>query len=805
MRLYSAKIEDFYEHVRDNTLADTIRENFKAHLGRYPGIPEYNSFKSSGQYVKNLSEKAALKDVHISFEYEVPYNTSRIDCLLFGKSADAKSYVFLMELKQWATVAEIEGEDNFVETFTGGAHRRVAHPSAQVAGYHTHLKNFVKVFETDPNMDLFSCAYCHNYHKEGAVGLFAPKYNKLIAEFPVYTMTEVAGLAGKLKECLSSGHGLEVFDRFTQSPIEPSRKLLDNTAKIISGEKALSLLNEQIVAKNLILAKLEAAKARKEKSVIIVHGGPGTGKSVIAFNLLAELGVKGTQNNVRYACKSKPFREAIHKTVGKESRELFVNLDVFAPAISKANAYDVVLVDEAHRIGKKSGHQYTPPEHRTDMPQVEQLVRAAKVSVFFIDDKQVVRGQEVGSTALIREAAKKLKASCEEVELLSQFRCNGSDGYLEWLDSTLGYNDTGRKLVKSDRFEFKVFDTPQKLYDALLKKENKLKAAEPKKNNFARLVAGYCWPWSQQLDEHGALVKDVKIGDFAMPWETHDKVKPPEGYVKWFEWAFKPEGIKQVGCIYTAQGFEFDYIGVIIGKDFVYDPLLKKMTGDRNASFDRTLRQNAANFTEYVRNIYRVLLSRGMKGCYVYFVDEATKAHFLSRIDLPATIAAKLKKLFTIEPDVAAALKFVDYLPVFSLQAACGNFGRGMAVEPLGWIKCPPGLKPDHNMFAAQVAGRSMEPRLQDGDYCVFRANPGGSRQNKLVLVQHSSIADPDTGGSYTVKKYTSKKKYAPDGAWQHEEIILQPLNPAYSPIVIPNAEDEEFMVIAEVVGKCSS
>ena len=127
------------------------------------------------------------------------------------------------------------------------------------------------------------------------------------------------------------------------------------------------------------------------------------------------------------------------------------------------------------------------------------------------------------------------------------------------------------------------------------------------------------------------------------------------------------------------------------------------------------------------------------------------------------------------------------------------DFWLEYAVELQGWIKCPPGLKPDQNMLAAKVAGRSMEPKLQDGD-CVFRANPGGSRNNKLV--QHSSIADP--GGSYTVKKYTSKKKYAPDGAWQHEEIILQPLNPAYSPIVIPNAEDEEFMVVAEVVGKCN-
>jgi phage repressor protein C with HTH and peptisase S24 domain len=152
---------------------------------------------------------------------------------------------------------------------------------------------------------------------------------------------------------------------------------------------------------------------------------------------------------------------------------------------------------------------------------------------------------------------------------------------------------------------------------------------------------------------------------------------------------------------------------------------------------------------------------------------------------------------------VAAALQYVDYLPVFSLEAACGKFGRGLAVEPQGWIKCPPGIKPDRNKFVARVTGRSMEPRIEDGDYCVFRLSVGGTRKDKVVLVQHSSIADPDTGASYTVKKYTSKINQAEDGTWQHEEIILKPLNPEYDDIVIRDAEDEEFVVVAEVVGKC--
>jgi len=811
MRLYSATIKDFYNHVRDNTIADIICDNFKAYFGRGPGYSQYNAFRNSSHYVKNISEKAGLKNTHVCFEYEVPYNTSRIDCLLFGKSGNSKSYVFMMELKQWTNVKELEGEDNFIETFTGGANRRVSHPSAQVAGYHAHLKNFVKIFETDHDIDLFSCAYCHNYIKNENIGLFAPKYKKLIDEFPVYTKTDVATLALKLRNCLDGGKGLEVFNRFTRSPIEPSRKLLENTAKIIAGEKALSLLNEQIVAKNLILARMKAAKSRKEKSVIIVHGGPGTGKSVIAFNLLAELGVQEKGTNIRYACKSKPFREAIHKTVGMTSRHLFVNLDMFAPAISDENSYDIVLIDEAHRIGKKSGHQFTPQEHRTDMPQVEQLVRAAKVSAFFIDDKQVVRGREVGNSKLIRKAAKKFGASCEEIELISQFRCNGSDGYLEWLDSTLGYNDTVRTLTLNDNFDFRVFDSPHKLYSAIIDKESELKIKYPEKNNFARLVAGYCWPWSKTLDEHGDLIKDVVIGDFAMPWETHDKVRPPRGYVRWYEWAFKPEGIKQVGCIYTAQGFEFDYIGVIIGNDLVYDTAAGQLVGNRNANCDLTLRQNADNFTEYVRNIYRVLLSRGMKGCFVYFTDETTKNYFLSRIhnDVIETGLDKIDEAKTasrqssglaIVQDVPVNEQFNNYLPVYSLAVAAGGFSESQYVETLGWAKPNMNKTLKKDMFIAKVEGHSMEPSIPDGSYCVFRLDPGGTRDKKIVLVQSRYLDDPETGGRYTVKRYTSEKNLFPDGTWNHKKIILSPDNKTYDDLILEHIPADAFNVIAEFV-----
>jgi hypothetical protein len=251
----------------------------------------------------------------------------------------------------------------------------------------------------------------------------------------------------------------------------------------------------------------------------------------------------------------------------------------------------------------------------------------SKVAVFFIDDRQNVRSREIGHSDMIRDAAKRHNRNVYEVALQTQFRCMGSNDYLLWLESVLGYGDEKRVLRKGDVFDFRIFDSPQSLYNTIAEKENE-------KENSARLVAGFCWPWSKGLDEYGQLVKDVRIGDFAMPWETHGDIKcPPTGYVPWYQWGYRKEGIKQVGCIYTAQGFEFDYIGVIVGDDLVYDPETDSLTADISATQDRTLKQGAATFEKHVKNIYRTLMSRGMRGCYVYFTNKSVEAYFRNRIE----------------------------------------------------------------------------------------------------------------------------------------------------------------------------
>ncbi len=430
--------------------------------------------------------------------------------------------------------------------------------------------------------------------------------------------------------------------------------------------------------------------------------------------------------------------------MGGEAEKLISNLNRFIPSKVKENEGDLVLIDEAHRIGKTSNNQFTPREHRTDMPQIDQIIRFAKTSVFFIDDMQNIRSLEIGSVELIRETAKKFNCSIDEITLETQFRCMGSNNYLSWLESTLGYSQERLMLSKTEKFDFKIFDTPEDLYAVLLEKEKMGKKENPKKGNFARLVAGFCWPWSQELDEKGELVKDVKIGNFSMPWETHDKIKPPTGYAKWFEWAYKPEGIKQVGCIYTAQGFEFDYIGVIVGDDLIYNPEKSKLEADIKATSDPMLKRNKENFEKHVKNIYRVLMSRGMKGCYVYFTNKETEKYFKSRLEGFDVSHEKQPFKQLVEEFVKKTFR----VPILGM-APCGNpFYAEENTE--GYIDVnATKIKSGYNYFVLRASGDSMNlAGIEDGDLVLCRQQIKAYSGDRVVSL---------LGDNVTIKMYNKK------------------------------------------------
>ncbi len=612
--------------------------------GIHSGESEIASWTNNAPHISRILHDAGVSESYVTFEFLVPFSKKRIDCVIYGKGEDGSQNVVHIELKQWSnkgvTLADSDGNFNAQEkpddvyfnvtAFTGHANRVVAHPSQQVKGYQGYLSNFIEVI-SNQELHLTGLAYCYNYLKEDPKNpsyLFDEKYATLLNDYPTYAKDQKPELVEKLGMLLKNGDGLSIFNKMIQSPIRPSKKLLNEVTEMVEAgnTSVFSLIEDQIVARNMILDKIRPMLKRGgegfQKSVIIVKGGPGTGKTVIALHILAEL-AKLTQNghglNVQYATKSKPLLEGVRHQVRPSTRVLFQNVLSYIPASVDENNIDVLLVDEAHRIQKSPNHQYTKPDQRTNLPQVDTIIRAAKVTVFFIDDRQAIRGVEIGSTQMIKEAAERWGAKIDECELMSQFRCNGSDNYMDWMEQVL-YNKPVTSSFSTEDYDLQIFDNPEEMYERLVEQNNV-------PGQTARIMAGFCWPWSNNV-VNGDLVKDVRIGNFAMPWETKDTV--PYGqltkkYPKWYEWAYKPLGIEQVGCIYTAQGFEFDYAGIIIGGDLKYDTESGKIITDINACQDPVLRRNVreANMTfdDYVRNIYRVLMSRGMKGSYLYIVD----------------------------------------------------------------------------------------------------------------------------------------------------------------------------------------
>jgi DUF2075 family protein len=618
LKLYTGTSEQFIEDILENKLADKLQTAYKSYYYRMAGQPEVVSWTNSLQFVKNVIEYASLKDNIVVVEYELPYSNRRIDCLLFGQGERGSPNAVIMELKQWSKVENCDVE-NEVLTFTGGANRFEAHPSFQAQGYYSYMRDFVEVFGND-KVNLSAISYCHNYSRSSDV-MFGPKFQAIMKDFPLFAKEDVPALADYLKARLSSGHGLEVFNRFSSSPVGPTKKLLEHTSSMIKGQKVFNLLEDQLAAYYAILDRAKKAAKLKSKCVIIVRGGPGTGKSVIALNVIAELLSKG--QTVFHATGSAAFTSTLRKIVGNRAANMFKYFISFTNA--KENSIDVLVCDEAHRIRAKSVSRFTPKAERTNKPQVEELMEASKVSVFFIDDYQVVRPYEQGSSDLIRKTAAKYGAELFEFELKTQFRCSGSDGYLNWLDNALGIRETANlMLTEKEKMEFKILPSPQALFEEIRKRNEKTP-------NSARMAAGFCWPWSNPNPD-GSLKEDVVIGDFRMTWEAKNDMKIAPGIPPAKLWAYDPNGVSQMGSIYTIQGFEFDYVGVIFGDDLAWDPIKKTWVGNPENSADAAVKRDKQNFARYTKNAYRVLLTRGMMGCYVYFMNKDTENYFRSLI-----------------------------------------------------------------------------------------------------------------------------------------------------------------------------
>lgn len=784
MRLYSASSTDFVDDANRNLIADKLRHSFFDSYRYHPPDSEVRSWKNSLRAMAGVLTSAGLRDNGVLIEYQLPLTSKRLDFILTGVDHTSREHAIIVELKQWEKTKRADGDS--LLTFIGGGERPVLHPSIQVGHYQMYLSDSHTAFhEGNSPVRLGACSFLHNYQEELGDPLFDSSFDPWLQQYPIFTMEKTDSLCEHLYAYTGRGKGSAILAKIEAGRYAVSKKLMDHVADVIEGEPSYVLLDEQLVVFERVLA-LSKRIGERGKGVLIIKGGPGTGKSVIAINLMARLLREG--RNVHYVTGSRAFTQTLRKVVGGRGSAQFKYFNSYTGQNSEL--VEVMIADESHRIRMSSNSRFTPKAKRSNVPQIDELLGVSRLSVFLIDDAQVVRPNEIGSVEYIKQAAQMRQLPIEEYALEAQFRCGGSDGFLNWVDNSLEIRRTANIIWEgAEAFEFKIMDSPESLEAAIQEKATR--------GHSARMVAGFCWKWSEPNTD-GTLANDIAIGDFKRPWDAKPGAKrlalgiPPAEL-----WAYDPGGLNQIGCVYTAQGFEFDYVGVIFGRDLIYRFDEAGWKGVKQESADSVVKRSKQGFIELVKNTYRVLLSRGMKGCYVHFLDKETERFIRSRMAVnaqrSATFAAGTHAPTIVHDPQGKAYK--EYVPLLAIEAAAGYFGRESDISPLGWIRIS-NRKLSQRFFVAQVIGDSMSPKIIDGSYCLFEYEPEGTRNGQIVLARHKGVDDELGRGSFSVKYYYSEKQVTED-TWAHRRIMLKPANKNYRAIQIPEEKADEFAIVA--------
>jgi DUF2075 family protein/molybdopterin biosynthesis enzyme MoaB len=769
--VYQADKRRFIRDTFEDDIEAVLAQQYLRTTGRRPSPSEFNAWKHSLFEVGEvLKDPGIPDDMGVALEYTVPQTSKRIDVLLTGEDEAGVPKLVIVELKQWSE-ARFSDKDGIIWARRGGkaGETEGPHPSYQAWSYAALLNDFnTAVYEG--GVALQPCAYLHNYPRRDGV-IDHPAYEPHMARAPLFLKKEADALKAFIRQHVRHGDKRQLLYRIEHGRIRPSKMLADSVAGLLQGQAEFVLVDDQKLVFETALQADAKAHKHTRKQVVIVQGGPGTGKTVVAVNLLAALLKR--QRNARYVSKNAAPRSVYAaKLTGTFKKTHIHNLFSGSGAFTESplNAFDTLVVDEAHRLNEKSGLYSNLGEN-----QVKELIHAARCTVFFVDDDQRVTLSDVGHTDELRKWARHLGAQVTELQLASQFRCNGSDGYLAWLDDVLDIRPTANTDLSPDVYDFRVLDSPTELH-ALIEQKNQ--AA-----NKARMVAGYCWPWPSKNDPSAV-----------------DIVMPEHGYRRQWNltqdgslWIMANESVAQVGCIHTCQGLEVDHVGVIIGPDLVYrdgriqtDPKARAKSDKSIKGLGTLMKRNPAEAQtladRIIKNTYRTLMTRGMKGCYVYCCDPALAEYLRGRLgqraeapEVETPPSAKVLPLRRVND--AERAQGVPAVPVVSLKFAAGAFSDPQALEDgaTEWVALPEWAKPQPGLFVAQVVGESMNKRIPNGAWCLFRANPQGTRHGKIVVVQHRSISDPETGGSYTIKRYRSERVVDEDGGWRHERIELVP------------------------------
>lgn len=616
MLIYSGRKCEFENDVINHMIAKNIEMEFARHGIAHNNDREFIAWQNSLEYMRRvLNDRSFSEDIQVAIEYQIPQTSKRVDFIIAGCDEEQQDNVVVVELKQWEE-AERTSRHGIVTTFTGGSVKAVAHPSYQAYSYAKTIENFNSTVQ-DENIGIYPCAYLHNYLEKNRAEIDNELYEDVIELAPLYIKDEEQKLRDFIKKYVTKRSSKDLLYEIDNGKIRPSKALQDALGSMLNGNEEFVMIDEQKVVYETVKRLVDIAIKKNKKYTVIVEGGPGTGKSVVAIQLLAELIRSG--KNAQYVTKNAAPRNVYFEKLKRDKYKLVYVKNLFKGSGSyydaPFNQLDCLLVDEAHRLNAKSGMFQNLGEN-----QIKEIINASLVSVFFIDENQVVTTKDIGSIEEIEKWAKELGSTIyrdETTVLSSQFRCNGSDGYIAFINDLVGIRQTANADGFDGDYEIKVFDDPCELRSELRKKNTI--------NNKARLLAGYCYEWASK--------KDMSAFDIQLP---HD-FKAQWNFNSTSTWAIDEDSFEQVGCIHTSQGLEFDYVGVIIGKDLKYRDGRVVTDKDERAKTDQSLRglkqKNDPTLADrIIRNTYKTLLTRGQKGCYIYCEDEELQNYFKERI-----------------------------------------------------------------------------------------------------------------------------------------------------------------------------
>ena len=618
-----------YENTKSGFLDDTLADQLVPEIKRgyeSKGLgmgseSEVRSWENSFQYMyKVLRGSDVPDDAGVAIEFKIPLTSRRIDFLISGYDAAGNSNVAIVELKQWAgeSTETVEGKDGIVKTALGGGIRETTHPSYQAVSYAELLKGFNTSIQEKP-IHLYPAAYLHNFEQEHRGKIDNDVYQPYTEQAPLYVRGDAKELRSFLETQIDVGDDRETLYELNEGELKPAKTLQDSLLAMLEEQDEFTLIDSQKVVFERAVELAKQSNRDGQKRVLIVDGGPGTGKTVVAINILAEL----IQNDLvaQYVSKNRAPREVYKEKLRgdklvKEIDHLFTGAGSYVE--TEANTLPALVADEAHRLNEESTF-FGRGEN-----QIMEIINAAKFSVFFIDESQRVHIDDIGSKDEIRKHARELGADIEELALESQFRCNGSKGYIAWLDDVLEIRNTANADGFDLDYDVRMFDDPGTLHATIARKNERTR--------LSRVVAGYCWEWEKE-ERSNPEAHDIKIGDYERSWNL-DAGDP---------WAIAEGSIDEVGCIHTCQGLEFDYVGVIIGEDLKYRDGEIVVDHEARATTDRSLfgikkmfdeqPSKAAEIAEEViKNTYRTLMSRGMKGCYVYCCDDQLQEYLRTRV-----------------------------------------------------------------------------------------------------------------------------------------------------------------------------